>query len=366
MAILRGKQQNQNRFPAPGLWARNGGNQWLLPAHRKAIRDFTALLVALLVFLLFPTGKTAAGTWADGLFDELNKDFGSVPRGALLQHNFRVVNNTKDVVGISGIRSSCGCTTAHITKRYLQPGEEVPVQIRMDSGRFRGPKTVTLYVRIDRPEVQEVRIWVKANSRDDIGITPDVLDFKQVQSGQGAFGKVAVRFFGMPQAEITECQPASGYLDAKVVEEKRTELETVFSLEVNLKKMAPVGRWYSDIWLTTNQSGTPRIRVPVRMEVVSNLVASPASVEFGPVEKGKEIERKVVIRGANPFRILKVETGNDLVKTRFSSDLSKTTHVVTFTIKNEKNTPLEGNIQVSTDLESSPVLSIPFRADRLP
>ena len=36
-----------------------------------------------------------AASWADGMFDESSKDFGSVARGPALSHPFRVKNNTK-------------------------------------------------------------------------------------------------------------------------------------------------------------------------------------------------------------------------------------------------------------------------------
>src|SRR5215212_1111310 len=56
---------------------------------------------------------TARASWADGLFDELSRDFGSVPRGPTLQHPFRLVNKTNQHVHIASVRVSCGCTSAH-------------------------------------------------------------------------------------------------------------------------------------------------------------------------------------------------------------------------------------------------------------
>src|SRR5579871_3529470 len=56
-------------------------------------------------------GSASAGSWADSLFEELGKDFGSVPRGPTLTHPFHLTNNTKQVVTIGNLRVSCGCTT---------------------------------------------------------------------------------------------------------------------------------------------------------------------------------------------------------------------------------------------------------------
>lgn len=305
------------------------------------------------------------GTWGDGLFDELSKDFGSVPRGAVLQHGFKIKNNTKDVVGLAGVRSSCGCTSAQLSKRYLQPGEETLLQVRMDSGRFRGLKTITLYVKLDRPEGTEVRIWVKANSRDDVAVNPEVIDFKTVRAGEGGQAKIQVRFFGMPDAEIESVSAASGYLRANVLETGHSELESIFLIQIDLDKQAPVGKWYSDIWLDTNHQSSAKIRIPVRMEVVSALVASPASVEFGSIDSGKEMERRVVVRGAAPFRLIKIECP-DGIQAKFSSDQAKATHVITLIAKGRAAGLLHGEIRVFTDLAESSVLSLPFHGRTLP
>src|SRR3954468_23804106 len=100
---------------------------------------------AVLLVGLWAAGPAAAASWADAMFDELSKDFGSVPRGPTLTHHFRVVNNTRGPVSISNVRVSCGCTTAQALKNYLNPGEETAVLARMDTTRFVGPKSVTIY-----------------------------------------------------------------------------------------------------------------------------------------------------------------------------------------------------------------------------
>src|SRR5438270_2573182 len=104
-----------------------------------------------LVASFWVAGTAGAATWADGLFDELSKDFGSVPRGPTLTHHFRVVNNTGGAVNVASVRVSCGCVSASALKTFLRPGEETAVVANMDSTRFVGLKSVTIYVQFDRP-----------------------------------------------------------------------------------------------------------------------------------------------------------------------------------------------------------------------
>src|SRR5436189_656819 len=139
-------------------------------------------------YLVFAAGLCAASpataSWADLMFQELSKDFGSVPRGPTLQHAFPLRNNTGDVVRIAGLRVSCGCTTATAVRYVLQPGEESAVVVQMDTTRFTGAKSVTIYVTFDQPHGDEVRLWVRANARDDVSVSPDTLAFGQVPRGR--------------------------------------------------------------------------------------------------------------------------------------------------------------------------------------
>src|SRR5688572_31913915 len=118
----------------------------------------------LLAAFLGITTVAHAQTKMDALFDELQRDFGSVPRGPDLTHPFRIVNTTKQTVRISGVRVSCGvCSTAHALKQSLQPGEETAIVATMFTSRFLNSKVITIYVTFDQPRFQEVRLWMQAN-----------------------------------------------------------------------------------------------------------------------------------------------------------------------------------------------------------
>src|SRR5438093_12880955 len=87
-----------------------------------------------------------AASWADAMFDELSKDFGSVPHGPMLTHPFRLTNNTGQPVHIGGVRVSCGCVSAGPVKSVLAPGESTSIVATMDTRRCSGAKSVTIYV----------------------------------------------------------------------------------------------------------------------------------------------------------------------------------------------------------------------------
>jgi hypothetical protein len=79
---------------------------------------------SLVGFVLLTLAGSARASWADAMFDELSRDFGSVPHGTTLVHPFRLVNNSGSTVRINSVRVSCGCTQARALTSVLAPGQE--------------------------------------------------------------------------------------------------------------------------------------------------------------------------------------------------------------------------------------------------
>jgi hypothetical protein len=282
---------------------------------------------------LWVASTSGAATWADGLFDELSKDFGSVPRGPTLTHHFGVVNKTSQPVNISSVRVSCGCVSASALKTFLNPGEETSILARMDTTRFTGPKTVTIYVQFDRPNFEEVRLWVQANGRNDLTLVPDTLAFGAVKRGTTPTATVQVTFYGNREYGIVEARGESNYIMPTVTEVRRLDHEVVYNLTVQLRVDTPVGKWYTDVWLKTNIVGMTQIRVPLTVEVESPITVSPAVVQMGVVRAHEETERRIIVRGVKPFLITQVKGVDDSFQARVSSPMAREVHVLTIKVK---------------------------------
>jgi hypothetical protein len=296
-------------------------------------------------------GTARAGSWADGMFEELSKDFGSVPRGPVLNHPFHLTNNTGVPVHISSISVSCGCVTATARDSYLAPGQKTVISADMRSNIFSGSKTVTIYVRFDRPQSEEVRLWVSANSRDDVTVSPDAFAFGQIKRGSEPSGAVTVTFLGGNVWDVTDVQCDSNYVKAQARMVRRDMGDVAYQVSAQLRKDAPVGKWYTDIWLKTNNPSSPRVRVPLTVEIESALTISPALVDLGQLKVGGQIERKVIVRGVKPFRVTEVTGGDDQLKVRDTTSESKPVHVLAVTLHPSKAGEITRSLRVQTDLE---------------
>jgi hypothetical protein len=320
-------------------------------------------LVGLVLLVL---AGPARATWAEAMFDELSRDFGSVPHGTTLVHPFRLVNNTGATVRISNIRVSCGCTSARAVTSVLAPGQETAIVATMDTRRFYNSKNVTIFVTFDQPRFEEVRLWVQANSRDDVSFSADGIAFGRVKRGAAPVGKMTVTFLGDGATRVTEAKSESNYLQAGIKEVSRGAGEVTYEVAGTVRADTPAGKWYTDIWLKTNNPNMPKLRVPVTIEVEAALSANPNTVILGQVKAGAELDRKVIIRGITPFRITGI-TGTDAqIRVIENTSESKTVHVLTVTLSPLEPGELSRLIRVHTDLQNGGDIEFNAKADVVP
>jgi hypothetical protein len=299
---------------------------------------------------LSAASTAGAGSWAEGLFDSLSKDFGSVPRGPLLTHDFRVKNNTKNTVTISSLRVSCGCVTAVARGNTLKPGESTTVHATMDTTRFIGPKSVTVFVQFSEPQFDEVRLTVQANGRTDFTLSPEGLRFGSVKRGTAPTATVTLTFYGYPAAKITQVKGESTYVQPTFKEAKRTEFEVSYTVTAKLRDTTPVGRWFTDVWVKTDVAGLAQVRVPLTVDVESPLTVSPAVVSLGAVKVKEGADRRVIIRGVTAFKITDVKGLAGDIEVKKSAE-SREVHVLTLKVKPGKAGTIDRTLRVITDMK---------------
>lgn len=280
------------------------------------------------------------------LFDNRVHDFGNVPIGPLLSHEFTIKNTTKQALHISNVRVSCGCVAASATKDTVAPGQSTTIYASMDTRRFIGSKTVTVYVTFDRPRYEEVSLQVTAYSRSDISLSPDSLAMGQIKRGTTPVVETEVSLLsGM---KITAAAAESGYV---LVTTKETA-PGKFTLSARLRSDTPLGKWYTDIWVTTDQGGRGgKIRIPLTVEVEPSLLATPNSLQFDAIAGGDPVKKSVTIRAAQPFKILGIEGADGVFHASAFSKDAKPVHVVTVSFQPGKEGKFNGALKVLTDLK---------------
>lgn len=86
--------------------------------------------------------------------------FGSVVEGIAVAHTFALENTGDEVLEISGVSASCGCTTADLATNSIKPGESVDLEVLIDTAGFGGTisKSITVYSNDPGAPVLHLRV----------------------------------------------------------------------------------------------------------------------------------------------------------------------------------------------------------------
>lgn len=77
---------------------------------------------------------------------ETSFDFGQIPQGRPVTHNFEVVNKSSKPLIIENVEASCGCTTPEWSQAPIAAGASSVIKVGFNAsneGRFQ--KTITIY-----------------------------------------------------------------------------------------------------------------------------------------------------------------------------------------------------------------------------
>jgi len=268
------------------------------------------------------TGLTAdrawAQDWAREMFDHTSYDFGTVARGAKVEHRFGVENPYLEDAHIESAQASCGCTSPEVPAEILKTWKKAYLVAKVNTVNFEGQKDVTISVKFDKPFPAVVQLNIHCYIRRDVVLQPGSVNLHAVQ-GSAAQQRVNVRYAGRPDWQIQHIECANPNITGRVIETARAGGMVTYDLTVNLAAGAKAGYSRDELELVTNDPNPRAQRVPVLVEavVVAPVTVHPSPLIMEPVAAGNlpnPVTRSLVVVSASPFQITSVESTSPLFR----------------------------------------------------
>ena len=332
-------------------------------------RVLRTLGLSLLMFACSAAGLSAQ-EWAEKMFNKLDHDFATVARGADTVHKFEVTNLYKQDMVITGVRSSCGCTSPSIEAASGKPAganpanggqvmlkthEKAFVVARFNTRTHVGQKGATLTVTFASPYAAEVQLRVHGNIRSDVVFNPGAIEFGEVNEGEPKEQRVTVQYAGRPTWEIVDVTNDNDNFEVELLEAERSNGKVAYNLVVRLKQNLPAGYVKDQLTVVTNDSRPESQRIPlfVSGHVRPEFSVTPSQLVLGEMTPGEHVTRKIVVRGKEPFKIVDVNCGEDCFGFKTDTDEARKVHFVevTFTA-GEQPGKLQTPIRIVTDREN--------------
>ena len=320
------------------------------------------IAIFLLNFLLSQVSGQAAESWGSAMLPERRFDFGRVAIGADAEHRFTVKNVYREEVRLLGVRSSCGCTEASLTKRSLKSQETAEVVAKFNtSGQYTREKTSTLTIDLEttinsKVSRDSVQLHVSGYIRPDVVLTPGIVEFGSVAEGQSVVRTVLLEYAGRNDWALVKVERTNPFVHARAEEVKRERGEIAYRIAVTLKDNAPIGYVRDALRFTTNEispgTNTPtEIVLPIQGVVMSPIHAKPSPFMVGIVTVGENVSKNIIVRSDMPFRILGVTSEDPRFRFTFA-DQESLIQIVSVLFSARPSVPEEvvGQIVIRTSL----------------
>lgn len=285
----------------------DGSREPAVASRRRFIGIAPAVFGSLVVGSVGRSAPLQSSTdWVEAVFPDRKHDFGTVAKGSILRHSFRIANRSNREVHVTGYSAKCGCTGVTVGAQTIPPGAQTTVEAVLDTSKFSGYKASGLTLTIDRPAVRSIDYELSCFIQDELLIQPGVLDFGDVRRGSPADRSVLLRYLGgRADWQVVEMKHENSALSARLQEQSTSAGERRYQLVARLDaKALKNGNFRDQITLVTNDPSRPTIPVSVAAKVVSDVTLSPAVLNLGQLKPGETVERTVLVKGPGPFRVI--------------------------------------------------------------
>ncbi len=139
--------------------------------------------------------------------ENLSYDFGEIFRGEKVAYSFRFRNAGDEILQISNVRSSCGCTAAMLSSSRIAPGDMGELQATFDSSQFNGAVTKTISLDSNDPQKPELSFSLYGQIKTELALMPERVSWGKVaaETPQTA----VITLINQGQTDVTLQEPRS-------------------------------------------------------------------------------------------------------------------------------------------------------------
>jgi hypothetical protein len=303
--------------------------------------------------------------------------------GRKLQKTFKISPTGTKPLKITSIGVSCdSCSSIQVSKRNIPPGETAEVKVIVDTSKFYGPFERTVRLLTDDPNRPSIDLTVKGIAIRPVISVPQKVVFDKVLHNQGATKEIILQpgrfpewdgsMTGAPVIEdfnVVDCNLPKkiswlsvGEPNKAIYKEDLTYSQvTHYKIPVHLSPDAPLGRINQTIIFKTDVAGDWVVKVPVVGEIVLPIVAEPSTITFGPVKRGHQVQKQMVLKdqsGSN-FEIKSIVADVPFLSVKWEKNVEKGCILCIITWKAQGPSGLmKGNVTIRTDRKTQKDLCV--------
>ena len=309
------------------------------------------------------TTSAQSSDWANRAFENRHHNFGTVARAAKVEHVFEFTNPFDRTLHVSALRASCGCTTPIVLTESVKPGETGQIMARFNTRSFLGQRGATLTVVFDRPRYGEAQLRVDGYVRKDVVCNPGEIAFGTIAAGKTAVKRVEIQYSGKPNWKILGAKSPIPGLELSVEETSRRGGRVGYALTATYTAVDKIGYLQGDIQLQTSDNGRGIVPLQFSGKVVEPISASPSPMLLGSIAPNTVAEKKLILRGEEPFKVIDVKCSDNCVLCEFGEQ-SRKLHIIPVRLTaGADGKTVDCHLDIMTDCEAAQRIEIKIEAE---
>ncbi len=292
-------------------------------------------------------------------------DFGTVWVGPVLKHTFSIKNTGTDVLKITKVKPSCGCTLAGTHPKEIKPGDTGQFPFSVSSTKLRGRFEKAVTITSNDPSTPSLRLRLRGEVKRYIDVAPASVQFGKLY---GADPKERVLKLTnnteSPLALEISKQPG-GNFTAELVERVPGQK---FEIKVTANPPFDSGIFRKYVEISTNVEEQKTIKIDMRGSVPERLEVNPKVLTIGRPGSAGKTDTKLtrVIRftnyGGAPTRILGATVDDSKIDVSVKEQREGQSYSIQVQIPAGYELPKIGRkITLKTDDPKKPSLVVPIR-----
>jgi hypothetical protein len=241
------------------------------------------LCLAVLLFLCAAPGFAEPATNAPGpriTFSETVHDFGKVKSGQTVKHTYTFTNTGSELLEVTNVQPSCGCTTAGEWTRRIEPGQVGTIPVQFSSAGFGGEVLKTVTVNSNDKGQPAITLQLKGTVWKPVDVLPSFAVLNIMPDASSA--STLVRIINNTDDYISITSEPKCTTNAFSAEIRTNQPGKEFQLEIRALPPFKPGNSQATITLTTTSTNLPLVSVGVWSIVQPKLAVIPAQVTLPP------------------------------------------------------------------------------------
>lgn len=246
-----------------------------------------------------PIPAAAPGLTSNARISFQNKefDFGRVPQGQVLKMEFVFTNTGSSTLEVQDVRPGCGCTTAGVWSRTVEPGKTGSIPIQFSTANFGGRVSKPVTVTCNDPTQPNVSLHINGEIWRAIDIQPNFVYFNAADPETNET-RIARIINNMPDdLKITDVTSTNRMF---AVELKEVRPGKEFELRVTTVPPLEGINPQTSITAKTSSTNVPELKLTAMAMVAPPVVATPLTVMLpaGPLSGASQYV--VTVRNNRP------------------------------------------------------------------